>query len=74
MGRIGLSQRPGGTKGLVQTATGNVHWFPHFSNEGVERRLARIRVENPGAGILVVTETVFSVDSDVPDIAGLTPS
>ncbi|MGO8224459.1 aminotransferase class I/II-fold pyridoxal phosphate-dependent enzyme [Rhizobium ruizarguesonis] len=55
----------------ADAATGNVHRFPHCSNEGVERRLARIRAENPGAGILVVTETVFSMDSDVPDIAGL---
>ncbi|MGR9471037.1 aminotransferase class I/II-fold pyridoxal phosphate-dependent enzyme [Rhizobium leguminosarum] len=55
----------------ADAATGNVHRFPHCSNEGVERRLARIRAENPDAGILVVTETVFSMDSDVPDIAGL---
>jgi len=55
----------------ADAATGNVHRFPHCSNEGVERRLARIRAENPDAGILVVTETVFSMDSDVPDNAGL---
>jgi glycine C-acetyltransferase len=48
-----------------------VHSFPHLSNAAVERRLARIRRDEPGAGILVVTETVFSMDSDVPDIAGL---
>lgn len=49
-------------------ATRNVHSFPHLSNEGVERRLARIRRGAPDAGILVVTETVFSMDSDVPNL------
>jgi len=45
--------------------------FPHLSQEAVERRLERIRREDPGAGILVVTETLFSMDSDVPEIAPL---
>lgn len=52
-------------------ATPNVHRFPHCSTEGVERRLARISREDPEAGILVVTESVFSMDSDTPDIAAL---
>ena len=51
--------------------TKNVHRFPHCSTEGVERRLARIRAEDPKAGILVVTEGIFSMDSDTPDIAAL---
>jgi glycine C-acetyltransferase len=55
----------------ARNSTTNVHSFPHLSNEGVRRRLARIRLKDPAAGILVVTETVFSMDSDAPDIAGL---
>lgn len=55
----------------ARNATSNIHTFPHLSNEGVRRRLERIRSEHPNAGILVVTETVFSMDSDVPDIRGL---
>jgi glycine C-acetyltransferase len=55
----------------ARNATKNVHHFPHLSNEGVRRRLERIRKDHPDAGILVVTETLFSMDSDVPDIAGL---
>ena len=55
----------------ARNATGNVHVFPHLSNEAVQRRLERIRREQPMAGILVVTETVFSMDSDVPEIRGL---
>lgn len=52
----------------ARSATANVHTFPHLSNEGVRRRLERIRRDSPNAGILVVTETVFSMDSDVPNI------
>ncbi len=48
-----------------------VHSFPHLSNDAVQRRLGRIRAEAPEAGILVVTEGLFSMDSDVPDLAGL---
>lgn len=55
----------------ASVSTRNVHHFPHCSNEGVERRLARIRSTNPDAGILVVTETVFSMDSDVPALLEL---
>ncbi len=55
----------------ARNATKNVHLFPHLSNEAVGRRLERIRREYPTAGILVVTETVFSMDSDVPDLLGL---
>lgn len=49
-------------------STANVHRFPHCSSEGVERRLKRIRKSDPDAGILVVTETLFSMDSDVANI------
>lgn len=52
-------------------ATPNVHRFPHLSLNGVERRLRRIRSQEPDAGVLVVTETLFSMDSDIPDAAAL---
>jgi glycine C-acetyltransferase len=55
----------------ARNATPNVHSFRHLSNEGVKRHLERIRRDDLNAGILVVTETVFSMDSDVPDIAEL---
>ncbi len=55
----------------ARNATGHVSLFPHVSSEGVARRLARIRAEAPEAGILVVTEGVFSMDSDTPDLAAL---
>ncbi|MDW9478937.1 aminotransferase class I/II-fold pyridoxal phosphate-dependent enzyme [Sinorhizobium meliloti] len=52
-------------------ATLNVHRFPHLSTDGVERRLRSIRAADARAGILVVTETLFSMDSDTPDIGAL---
>lgn len=55
----------------ARNATQNVHAFPHLSNDAVARRLMRIRDEDPEAGILVVTETVFSMDSDVPNLKEL---
>jgi glycine C-acetyltransferase len=55
----------------ARNAGAQLHTFPHLSHEAVERRLTRIRREHPRAGILVVTETVFSMDSDVPEIAPL---
>ena len=53
------------------SATKNVHPVPHLSLEGIERRLKRIRASGPKSGILVVTESLFSMDSDVPDIGAL---
>lgn len=52
----------------ARAATNNVHSFPHLSAEGLEKKLARIRAENPEAGILVVTESMFSMDADTPDL------
>ncbi len=55
----------------ARNATRNVFSVPHLSNADVARRLERIRRDKPEIGILVVTETVFSMDSDIPDLAGL---
>lgn len=55
----------------ARAATHNVHHFPHLSNVAVQRRLERLRRESRDAGILVVSEGLFSMDSDVPDIAEL---
>ncbi len=52
----------------ARAATNNVHSFPHLSAEGLEKKLARIRAENPEVGILVVTESMFSMDADTPDL------
>ncbi len=52
----------------ARAATNNVHSFPHLSADGLEKKLSRIRAENPEAGILVVTESMFSMDADTPDL------
>jgi glycine C-acetyltransferase len=55
----------------ARSATKNVHKVPHLSNKAVERKLRRLREAEPEAGILVVTETLFSMDSDSPDLVEL---
>ena len=50
-------------------ATKNVHLFPHLSTNALERKLKNIRRSHPENGILIVTESLFSMDSDTPDIA-----
>lgn len=55
----------------ARNATRNVHVHPHLSLESVERRLKKIRSSDASAGIIVVTESTFSMDSDVPDLAAL---
>lgn len=50
------------------SATDNVHPFSHNSLESLEKRLRRIRDKDPDAAILVVTEGLFSMDSDSPDL------
>ena len=55
----------------ARSATANVHQVAHLKNSGVERRLRKIRESAPHAGILVVTETLFSMDSDSPRLAEL---
>ncbi len=52
----------------ARAATGNVHSFLHLSSSGLEKKIARVREDHPEAGILVVTESLFSMDSDTPDL------
>lgn len=52
-------------------ATRNVHLHGHLNLQSVRRHLNRIRARDKANGILVVTEGLFSMDSDTPDIAAL---
>lgn len=52
-------------------ATRNVHLFRHLDTEGCREKLAKIRAKDTKNAILIVTEGLFSMDSDVPDIAAL---
>lgn len=55
----------------ANAATSNVHLFRHLDNEYCRGILAKIRAKDKENGILVVTEGLFSMDSDTPDIAAL---
>jgi glycine C-acetyltransferase len=55
----------------AQAATRNIHYFRHNSIEGAREKLAAIRAKDSQNGILVITESLFSMDSDTPDIQAL---
>lgn len=55
----------------ARAATQNIHFHGHLNIEGLARRLQRIRASDSENGILVVTESLFSMHSDTPDIAAL---
>ena len=53
------------------SATPNVHLHGHLNLNSVRRHLKRIREKDSNNGILVVTESLFSMDSDTPDLKAL---
>lgn len=52
-------------------ATPHVYRVPHLSTEGFAQQLDRIRAKDNENAILVVTEGIFSMDADTPDIRAL---
>jgi glycine C-acetyltransferase len=55
----------------ANAATRNIHLHGHLNLDSVRRHLNRIRTRDKENGILVVTEGLFSMDSDTPDIGAL---
>jgi 7-keto-8-aminopelargonate synthetase-like enzyme len=55
----------------AQSSTRHLVPFRHLNVDDARRKVARIRRSNPDAGILIVTESLFSMDSDTPDIAAM---
>jgi glycine C-acetyltransferase len=55
----------------ANSATKNVHLHGHLNLQSVRRHLNRIRAKDTENAILVVTESLFSMDSDVPDLAAM---
>lgn len=55
----------------AQAATRNIHLFRHNQVDQARAKLAKIREVDRENGILVVTESLFSMDSDTPDIRAL---
>jgi 7-keto-8-aminopelargonate synthetase-like enzyme/DNA-binding NarL/FixJ family response regulator len=50
------------------SSTANVHLHGHLNVDSVRRHLKRIRAKDAENGIMVVTESLFSMDSDSPDL------
>ena len=55
----------------AQAATRNVHLFRHLNLEHCRQRLEKIRERDTENGIMMVTEGLFSMDSDTPDIEAM---
>ncbi|MEM9332530.1 MAG: aminotransferase class I/II-fold pyridoxal phosphate-dependent enzyme [Pseudomonadota bacterium] len=55
----------------ARASTSNIHYHGHLNVTGLERRLQRIRKNDNTNGIIVVTESLFSMHSDTPDIAAM---
>ena len=55
----------------AQAATSNVVLFRHLDLDDCRRKLAAARSAAPDAGIMLVTEGLFSMNSDTPDIAAM---
>lgn len=62
----------GAEHGLLEAAraaTSRVEVFRHLDPAHARLKLAAIRARRPGAGILLVTESLFAATSDAPDLA-----
>lgn len=55
----------------ANAATRNIYQFRHLDLEHCRSKLAGIRARDTENGILVVTEGLFSMDSDTPNIAAM---
>lgn len=55
----------------AMVSTKNVRVFPHLDNAAAIQAVRDIRANDAHCGILVVTESLFSMDSDTPDIGTL---
>ena len=55
----------------AMAATQNVHRVRHLSTDAFVRQLRRIRATDTENAILVVTEGIFSMNGDSPDLAAL---
>jgi glycine C-acetyltransferase len=55
----------------ASAATANIHLNRHLDVAHVRELLAGIRARDTGNAIMVITEGLFSMDSDTPDLAAL---
>lgn len=52
-------------------ATANVIKFKHLSSDDAAEKISAVRHQHPDSAILVVTEGMYSMDGDVPDLDAL---
>jgi glycine C-acetyltransferase len=55
----------------ANAATRNIALFRHNQVEECREKLEMIRAKHPEAGIMIVTESLFSMDSDTPDLVAM---
>ncbi|MEO5806368.1 aminotransferase class I/II-fold pyridoxal phosphate-dependent enzyme [Devosia sp.] len=55
----------------AKAATQNIHYHGHLNLEALTRKLQRIRANDTQNGIMVVTESLFSMHSDTPDLGAM---
>lgn len=55
----------------AKAATPNIHYHGHLNLEAMTRKLERIRASDKDNGILVITESLFSMHSDTPDLLAM---
>lgn len=55
----------------ARASTRNIHFHGHLNLRAMERRLQKIRANDKENGILLVTESLFSMHSDTPNIAAM---
>ena len=55
----------------AMAATANISLFRHLQVEECREKLRAIRARDTENGIMVVTESLFSMDSDTPDLAAM---
>lgn len=55
----------------AKAATQNIHYHGHLNLDALTRKLERIRNNDRENGIMVVTESLFSMHSDTPDLAAM---
>ena len=55
----------------ARAATRNIHYHGHLNLDAMTRKLEAIRATDLENGILVVTESLFSMHSDTPDLAAM---
>ena len=55
----------------ARAGTPNISFFAHNNVANAAKRIARARAASPSAAVFVVTESLFSMDSDAPDFKRL---